>query len=195
MNRILNNSIPFSVHFVASVNTSHITRHIIHPTSRCLPDLATVVKSPYHIPTSPSPQYVYLVFKRLEQTTHSQQPLTQPKGLCHCRECRKMTSSAFSTNVVIPPGTFKVTGPAPKESSHTADSGNKITNYFCGDCGTQLWGIGGFGENLVIRTGVLDSQEDFAATTPAVEFFAERRLPWIGKVEGTTDIVSMGKSG
>jgi hypothetical protein len=40
----------------------------------------------------------------------------------------------FSNNYVIPSDRFKVFG-NPKEISKIADSGKRIVNCFCGDCG------------------------------------------------------------
>jgi hypothetical protein len=43
----------------------------------------------------------------------------------------------FSNNYVIPSDRFKVFG-EPKEISKIADSGNRIVNCFCGDCGKLI---------------------------------------------------------
>ncbi|KAH3187840.1 hypothetical protein KXV92_005168, partial [Aspergillus fumigatus] len=63
---------------------------------------------------------------------YSGQPMTS--GLCHCRDCRKLTGSLYSYNLVVKRTDLKITG-SPKELPKIADSGRHIKNYFCGDCG------------------------------------------------------------
>lgn len=63
----------------------------------------------------------------------------QGKALCHCMDCRKITGSTYSTNLIIPGEGFEVTKGTPKTIAKKADSGNTITSHFCGDCGSTLW--------------------------------------------------------
>jgi len=117
-------------------------------------------------------------------------PIAQ--GLCHCWDCRKLSGSTYSTNVIVPADGFTVTG-TPKAVPKKADSGADITNYFCGDCGTPLWGVGGFGDNKVVRAGILDG-EALESAAPQLEIYAERRLGWLREVEGATSVTGMGNS-
>jgi hypothetical protein len=50
--------------------------------------------------------------------------------LCHCKDCRKITGSTYSTNAIYPESAFKLTSGKPKEHSTKADSGNHITSSF-----------------------------------------------------------------
>ena len=45
----------------------------------------------------------------------------------------------FSTNLFVGSDALKLESGSPKEYSKKADSGNTITSFFCGDCGTTLW--------------------------------------------------------
>ncbi|KAI1100643.1 Mss4-like protein [Jackrogersella minutella] len=109
------------------------------------------------------------------------EPVTQV--LCHCLDCRKITGSVFSTNLVVPGAGFKVLSGAPKTISKTSDSGNEITSHFCGDCGSTLWRDGvSFGENKVIKVGVLDDLNALDEAKPVGELFAHHRVAWVPEV-------------
>jgi hypothetical protein len=107
-----------------------------------------------------------------------------------------------------------VTG-EPKEIAKTADSGNKVKNYFCPDCGklryqqctwyiplltyisgTPLYGgsVGPDGElegALVIRAGIFEDDNLLSKCKPVVEIFTSQRLEWIVPVEGCKQIDGM----
>ena len=81
----------------------------------------------------------------------------QAKALCHCTDCRKITGSTYSTNIIVPGDGFSVTAGTPKTIAKKADSGSQITSHFCGDCGSTLWRDGPtFGDGKVIKVGVMD---------------------------------------
>ncbi|KAJ4860691.1 glutathione-dependent formaldehyde-activating enzyme domain-containing protein [Trichoderma breve] len=108
-------------------------------------------------------------------------------AICHCSNCRHYTGSMFSNNYVIPSTQFKVFG-EPKEISKIADSGKKIVNCFCGDCGTTMYrwgdGFGGKDGMRIIQPGILDDKSALDNLRPALEMFIEDRVKWISAVEG-----------
>ncbi|SMQ45050.1 unnamed protein product [Zymoseptoria tritici ST99CH_1A5] len=110
----------------------------------------------------------------------------QVKALCHCADCKKITGSTYSTNIVVPGDGFSVTQGTPKTYAKKADSGSEITSYFCGDCGTTLFrSTPSFGDAKIIKVGVMDNAEKaFADAKPAVELFAKDRVSWVGAAEG-----------
>ncbi|KIW01841.1 uncharacterized protein PV09_06691 [Verruconis gallopava] len=118
------------------------------------------------------------------------EPVAQ--GLCHCLDCRKVSGSAFTVNAVVKAEHFHVTG-TPKAWHKVADSGNKIVNYFCGDCGSPVYGRGSFGDNYVVRMGLMD-HDGLEGAKPSVECFSERRLTWISPCEGANSLVGMGNA-
>ena len=63
---------------------------------------------------------------------------TRAQALCHCVDCRKITGSTYSTNLVVGGEGFTSSG-NPKTFTKTADSGQPITSFFCGNCGSTLW--------------------------------------------------------
>jgi len=81
----------------------------------------------------------------------------QVKALCHCEDCKRITGSAFSTNIVVPGEGFSVIKGTPKEYTKKADGGNSITSHFCGECGSTLFRSGQtFGDSKVVKVGVMD---------------------------------------
>jgi len=106
----------------------------------------------------------------------SHQPLTRLPS-----DCQKITGSTYSTNIIVPGDKFEVTKGTPKTISKTADSGNKITSHFCGDCGSTLWRDGdSFGPSKVIKVGTLDDPKAFDDAKPAIELYAPERISWVG---------------
>jgi hypothetical protein len=60
--------------------------------------------------------------------------ITQPPIIvctCHCTDCQRMTSSAFSMAVVLPAGAFRLVRGEPKPVRRVADSGRVTTRWVC----------------------------------------------------------------
>ncbi|KAI1807833.1 Mss4-like protein [Daldinia bambusicola] len=110
------------------------------------------------------------------------------KMLCHCLDCHKISGSAFSTNVVVPVAGFKILSGTPKTFTVRGDSGDEITSYFCGDCGSTLWRNGKVSNfNPIIKAGVIDDPKFFDETAkPVLELFSHRRVDWVKEIPGAT---------
>ncbi|KAI9170728.1 hypothetical protein HJFPF1_00198 [Paramyrothecium foliicola] len=110
----------------------------------------------------------------------------EPKArvLCHCLDCRKITGSLFSTNVLMPGDGFSVVQGTPKEFAMTADSGKTITSYFCGDCGCTLWRqTESYGDAKIVKAGTLDTPDALdSIAKPASELFTKNRISWLPTV-------------
>jgi hypothetical protein len=127
-----------------------------------------------------------------EKVKYSYEGDIQGKALCHCRDCQKITGSTYSTNIIVPGDNFKVTAGSPKEFSKTADSGNKITSHFCGDCGSTLWRDGAtFGPNKVIKVGSLDDSKALEDAKPGVELYVPERISWVHGVQEASQLKGM----
>lgn len=78
---------------------------------------------------------------------------------CCCRDCRKIGGTGHATHSVIPMKAFSLTGEV-AEFTKTADSGNRITRYFCPKCGSAVYHTRDGLEGLaVLRTSSLDDPE------------------------------------
>ncbi|TGJ86357.1 hypothetical protein E0Z10_g2421 [Xylaria hypoxylon] len=105
------------------------------------------------------------------------------KALCHCYDCRKISGSTYSTNIIVAGPGFKLLSGTPKSIAKTADSGREIVSHFCGDCGSTLWRDGAaFGDGRVIKVGTLDDANAFDDYAPAVELFTSHRVGWVSEV-------------
>lgn len=115
------------------------------------------------------------------------------QALCHCNDCKKITGSTYSTNIIVPGQGFSVTSGTPKTiGKKGADTGNTVTSHFCGDCGTTLFRDGPtFGENKVIKVGILDDSNALADAKPGVELYVPLRAPWVESIEGAGQLKNM----
>ena len=74
---------------------------------------------------------------------------------CHCTDCQRLTSSAFSMGVVVAEKALRLTGVEPRQLQRTADSGRVNTRLVCPECGTWVCGMPREGVHRV-RAGTLD---------------------------------------
>ncbi|KAI4719945.1 hypothetical protein E4T48_03804 [Aureobasidium sp. EXF-10727] len=113
------------------------------------------------------------------------------KAICHCTDCRKISGSAYSTNIVIPSASFSLLSGQPKKYSAKADSGRTVTTVFCGECGSSLWREGDMSTAegiLVVRVGVLDGEGVVDEARPKAELYVCGRAQWVEGVEGTEQL-------
>jgi hypothetical protein len=97
---------------------------------------------------------------------------------CHCRDCQRLTGSAFAVNLWIE-RRFVEAGEAPLRSDTvTAGSGKPHEIFRCAACGTALWSKyhAAPGDTVLLRAGTLDKPE---AVTPDVHIFTRSKLPWL----------------
>ncbi|KAI9865674.1 MAG: hypothetical protein M1813_002132 [Trichoglossum hirsutum] len=103
-------------------------------------------------------------------------------SICHCRNCRKWTGSAFGITTMVPRTAFRFTAGESTENVGDNGSGVLIHREFCGACGS---GILEYGENaggrVYVTYGTLD---DPAALPPKGEFFCKDRAGWLPEIPG-----------
>jgi hypothetical protein len=97
---------------------------------------------------------------------------------CHCRDCQRLTGSAFVTNIWIETKFVEAGSASPKSFKLTAGSGKQHEVFFCDRCGTYLWSkyYASPGDTLLVRVGTLDHPE---AIQPDVHIFTRSKLPWL----------------
>jgi hypothetical protein len=94
---------------------------------------------------------------------------------CHCRDCQRLTSSAFSMGIVVAETGFRLNGVAPRALERRADSGRTAIRWVCPECGS--WIAGPARDGLVrVRAGTLD---DTSWLTPTRHIWASRKQPWV----------------
>src|ERR1700738_1199550 len=57
---------------------------------------------------------------------------------CHCTDCQRMTSSAFSMAIVLPAEAFRLIAGKPRVIERIADSGRVTTRWVCPECGSWI---------------------------------------------------------
>jgi hypothetical protein len=103
--------------------------------------------------------------------------------VCHCRECRKQTASAFGISAIVRREDFCLTHGEPKSWVRVADRGCRLRLMFCPDCGTRVWHDreGVDWPTVSIEGGSLDQPLDLRA---AVHVWTSRKLPGVVIPEG-----------
>jgi len=80
----------------------------------------------------------------------------------------------------------------PKTISKIGDSGNEVTNHFCGDCGSTLYRTGpSFHNSVIVKLGVMDNVDAFEKAKPGVEFFCDQRVDWVPEIQGAKQLKTM----
>ena len=99
---------------------------------------------------------------------------------CHCRDCQRLTSSAFSMGAVIAEAAFKLSGVEPRALQRLADSGRTSIRWACPECGS--WIAGPAGDGMVrVRAGTLD---DTSWLKPTRHIWTRSKQPWVVFGEG-----------
>ncbi len=97
--------------------------------------------------------------------------------VCHCRECRKQSASAFGISLIVRRDGFRVTQGAPKTWSRSTDSGGMLNCLFCPDCGSRLWHEDASpAETISVKGGSLDRPVDLRSVP---HIWTKRKLPGV----------------
>jgi hypothetical protein len=106
--------------------------------------------------------------------------------VCHCRECRKQSASAFGISVIVPAARFTVVQGEVGTWSRPTDSGRTLDCMFCRACGSRLWHATPGEAEISVKGGSLDEPVDL---TGAVHIWTARKLPGVVIPEGATTFV------
>lgn len=102
---------------------------------------------------------------------------------CHCRDCQRITGSAFVINLWIERQYVEASGTKPESYLTAGGSGKEHEAFFCGKCGTYIWSRYNIapGDALFVRAGTLDNPK---AVKPDIHLFTRHKLPWLTLPEG-----------
>jgi hypothetical protein len=101
---------------------------------------------------------------------------------CHCTDCQRLTSSAFSIAFVVAEAAFRVSGIEPRALQRTADSGRIVARWVCPECGTWICGASSSDDGLRrVRAGTLD---DTSWLRPTAHFWTRSKQPWVALPAG-----------
>ncbi|KAH7064311.1 Mss4-like protein [Paraphoma chrysanthemicola] len=107
-------------------------------------------------------------------------------SLCHCRVCRKYTSSTASLNLVVPEPNFKLTsGTLENFSTIHCDEGFELGYTFCGKCACVMYATAPAiaPGTVIVQVGSLDDTGPLEAK-PSVELNTVHRPTWVEALQG-----------
>jgi len=97
--------------------------------------------------------------------------------VCHCRECRRQSASAFGISVTVRSADLRLVQGTPRRWSRPADSGRTVDCHFCPDCGSRLWhGDLAAEAEVSVKGGSLDQPVNLEN---AVHIWTIRKLPGV----------------
>ena len=99
---------------------------------------------------------------------------------CHCLDCQRLTSSAFSLGVVVPETGFRLTGIEPRSLQRMADSGRTNVRLVCPECGSWVCSVPREGV-VRLRGGTLD---DTSWLRPTRHIWTRSKQAWVAIPEG-----------
>jgi len=107
---------------------------------------------------------------------------------CHCRECQKVSGSAFRVNTMIETDRIELLQGEPRP----APGVEKLPPKQCAACGLVLWShhphLGA--KIAFVGVGVLDEGERL---TPEAHYFTRSKHPWVVLPEGVPSFEANGR--
>ncbi|KAK9561725.1 hypothetical protein ACP6JD_006383 [Aspergillus fumigatus] len=105
----------------------------------------------------------------------------------------KWTGSAFTSNVIVPRDSFKVTKGTPRSYDTTGDSGKLNKHFFCGDCGSSLYSeLEIMSDKTGIKAGTLDGGEAHLRNKVDVEFYVKDRVHYLNALDNVRQEPRLG---
>jgi hypothetical protein len=97
---------------------------------------------------------------------------------CHCRDCQRITGSAFIVNIWIEREFVELKSGELKSQRLATGSGKPQEVFFCGRCGAHVWSKyqAAPGDTVMVRVGTLD---DPTSVKPDVHIFTRSKMPWL----------------
>lgn len=96
-------------------------------------------------------------------------------GLCHCRDCQRVSGSSHVAILGMPRAGFRATGEI-RRFTVTGSSGHPTTRCSCPVCGSTLFGEPGMAPDMIpIYVGGLD---DLSLYRPEISIYTRSRPSW-----------------
>jgi len=100
---------------------------------------------------------------------------------CHCRQCQKLSTSAFSITAMVNSNAVEFAGEM-KEWSRVADSGNRSAAKFCPTCGNHIYH---FNPNdptkIMLKPSTLSNT---SLINPTIHVWVSEKQDWFSIPEG-----------
>lgn len=101
--------------------------------------------------------------------------------VCHCKDCQKLSASAWSTTLPFKADALEVRGRL-KRWDRIADSGTPNAAYFCPECGNRIYHENPDDPRLRrLKAGTLDGDP---IPAPQIHVWVSRKQPWVEIPDG-----------
>lgn len=101
---------------------------------------------------------------------------------CHCKECQKLSTSAFSITAIVHQDDIDITGEL-HETSRIADSGNTNIGKFCSGCGNRIYQLNP-ADPTMIKFKAISSLSDTRMVVPTTHVWISEKQSWVTIPEG-----------
>lgn len=96
--------------------------------------------------------------------------------VCHCRECKRQSASAFAISVPAKRTGFKIEGRL-TPFDNKAESGATFKSWFCESCGTRIYNESSpTSEYITLQGGTIDQHD---AIQPLAHVWTKRKFDWV----------------
>lgn len=96
-------------------------------------------------------------------------------SVCHCRNCKARSGSAFAAQARFPADRVRTEG-EPRLFQQAGDSGQVADFFFCPACGASPWYRNGPNRDYAVPLGHFEPGHGL---TPTVSVYEERQEPWV----------------
>lgn len=98
---------------------------------------------------------------------------------CHCRDCQKLSTAAFSLTMVVKRAGFEILSGELKSWQRPTASGGVAVCWFCPDCGNRIYHESPEqAEFIRLKPGTLD---DTSVIEPQAHVWTCREQPWLAR--------------
>lgn len=94
---------------------------------------------------------------------------------CHCSRCRKVTGSAFASNLFTKPDKFSWLKGEEFVGNYSPEDTKYFSTAFCKQCGSSLPWFSKNGQTVIIPAGTLESHPGI---TPIQNIFCGSKADW-----------------
>ncbi|OEF23277.1 GFA family protein [Vibrio rumoiensis] len=104
---------------------------------------------------------------------------------CHCKECQKLSTSAFSITTIVNRNDIDITGEL-HETSRVADSGNTNVGKFCPSCGNRIYQVNPADPEM-IKFKAAGGLSDTRMIVPTTHVWTSEKQAWVTIPEGVQE--------
>ncbi len=98
---------------------------------------------------------------------------------CHCRDCQKLSTSAFSVSMILKRSGFELVSGDLAHWDRKTDAGGVAVCWFCPTCGNRIYHENPAVPELVrLKPGTLD---DTSVLEPQAHVWTCREQPWLAE--------------